>query len=238
MEEVNILEESGLTLAESKIYFALIDLGTTQIGDIISATKLSPSAVHNSLKSLQEKGLVGSILRGKVKQYNSADPKVLLRLMDEKRKKVEELVPKLIVKRKKESSEYAEIYEGYNGLATAFSESLEFCTPGSEVIYFAASAKYRNEKMEMFYRSLNLKLKERKISSKGLHPIQDKGMIKNTDIIQVKFIEQILPPDMTIIKDRIIMVRWGDEPRAVLIKSEQIADQYRRMWHTLWDKTK
>ena len=57
-----LFKEIGFTEREIKVYFALIELGTSTVGPISKKTKLQPAKVYETIDKLKEKGLVSYIV--------------------------------------------------------------------------------------------------------------------------------------------------------------------------------
>lgn len=134
-----ILEDIGLTNAQIKVYIALLELGETTSGPILKRSELQNSVVYNALNQLIKHGLVTFILKGKRKHFSAADPKNLITFVEDKKEKIQNLVPQLIakqalVKKKQE----AQVFVGWKGVYNAFNYILETLPKGSEYIGFAA----------------------------------------------------------------------------------------------------
>ena len=113
----SVLEELGLSNAEAKIYLALLGLGSSKTGDIIDRTKLQSSTVYHVLGSLVEKGLVSYVLKGKIKFYQAEDPNSFLLFLEEKKRKLNEILPELRRKeRLSKQKQTAKVYEGLKGV--------------------------------------------------------------------------------------------------------------------------
>ena len=57
------LEKLGLSKAEIKVYLTLLELGSTQSGRIVRETDFRKSTVYESIRRLQEKGLVSHVIK-------------------------------------------------------------------------------------------------------------------------------------------------------------------------------
>lgn len=86
------LQELGLTKNDACVYQALLELGLTQAGAIIKATKLHRMLVYNALESLTNQGLATAVHKNKVRLFQPTDPGVLL----ERTKQTHELAKALI----------------------------------------------------------------------------------------------------------------------------------------------
>ena len=117
--DASILEDLGLSKGEIKVYLTLLELGTTKVDQIIEKSGMASSAVHNSINTLIDKGLISYIKKGKIKFYQAVPPKQLIDFIEEKKKKVLEILPELEMKQKlaKEKQE-TEIFEGIKGITT------------------------------------------------------------------------------------------------------------------------
>lgn len=92
MNTRQVLQELGLTKNDAAVYQALLELGLVQAGSIIKLTKLHRMLVYNALQSLADQGLVTSIEKNNIKQFQAADPILLL----ERTRKVHDLAKALI----------------------------------------------------------------------------------------------------------------------------------------------
>src|SRR3989344_5175574 len=93
--DLRILEDLGLSTAEAKIYVALLEQGQSKTGRIIDVTKLQSSTVYHVLGSLIEKGIVSSIHKGKIKYYQAEKPESLLAFLEDKKRKLSDILPEL-----------------------------------------------------------------------------------------------------------------------------------------------
>ncbi|GAH58434.1 unnamed protein product, partial [marine sediment metagenome] len=80
-----ILESIGLTKNQALVYLSLLKLGSTTAQNIIKESGLHRSRVYDSLEMLQQKGLVGSVLKDFKQYFQAVPPKKLMDYLDEKR---------------------------------------------------------------------------------------------------------------------------------------------------------
>ena len=95
-----VLQEAGLNKRESICYTALLELGSSRIGAIIEKTGIRASKICEILNKLINRGLASYIIISKIKHYQASDPKILLNNINEKKKKIEEILPQLLLKQK------------------------------------------------------------------------------------------------------------------------------------------
>ena len=100
--DTSILEDIGLTNAQIKVYLTLLELGETTSGPLIKKSALQNSVVYNALNQLIDSGLVTFVSKGKRKYFSSTNPKNLIKFVEDKKEKIEELVPQLLAKQQTE----------------------------------------------------------------------------------------------------------------------------------------
>ncbi len=129
---VELLESIGMTKAEIKVYFALLELGSSTTGPIVEKSGVSSSKIYEILEKLMQKGLASFVIEAGMKYYEAAQPSRLLDYMKEKeeavtkqRKELETIIPVLELKQKyaKHQSE-ATIFRGLKGVKTAYEDIL------------------------------------------------------------------------------------------------------------------
>jgi len=133
--DISTLQELGLTRNEIKIYLALLKLGPTTTGALIKETGIANSRVYEALRTLTEKGIVSYVIHAQGKTFSAEDPKVLVENLNEKKKKLERIMPQLeALKKVSEKEKKSAIYEGYNGFKNALEIILRECTSKDEVL--------------------------------------------------------------------------------------------------------
>ena len=102
-----LLRQIGLTDGEIKIYFALLDKGSSKTGELSKNSGVHTSKVYPILDKLIQKGLASYIIENNVRYYQATDPKQLIeymrqkkRAIDEQEKEIEKLIPEILLKQK------------------------------------------------------------------------------------------------------------------------------------------
>ena len=135
----SVLEDIGLTHAQSLVYLALLELGESTSGPIIEKSRLQNSVVYNALHQLIEQGLVTFILEGKRKIFSALGPSVLARMLDEKKEKLHHILPELKERQKLGAlKQEARVFKGWKGVHAAFMTIINTLPRGAEYIGFAA----------------------------------------------------------------------------------------------------
>ena len=119
--DVEILEDFGLTRSEINVYLTILELGSSGAKAIVNKSELQSSVVYRALDSLAEKGLIGFIMVGKRKIYQSINPEHFLNYINEKKEQFKAILPEL--KKKQllaQKIEGATVYNGIRGLKEVY----------------------------------------------------------------------------------------------------------------------
>ncbi len=104
------LQELGLNKRESICYSSLLELGSSRVGDIIKKTGIPSSKIYEILDKLIKRGFVTYVIKNNVKHFQASDPKTLLNYIEERKRKIEEIMPQLLLKQKLSKKQSVEIF--------------------------------------------------------------------------------------------------------------------------------
>ncbi len=111
-----ILEELGLSQNEAKIYESLLEIGENTVSELSNRSKIHRRNIYDSMNRLIEKGLVFQVVGRGDKLYRPVEPNKLMELVDEKRMRLDKIMPELIDTYEKQPHlEAAYIYKGLEG---------------------------------------------------------------------------------------------------------------------------
>jgi len=234
----SILEDIGLTNAEIKIYLALLEISPATAGPILKKTQLQNSVVHLNLGKLIEKGLVTYITKGKRRHYQVKDLRSILRFIDEKKEKLEKLLPELLAKQTQVEKQEAEIFEGLQGLKTMAYQFIEDAQSGDEYLYFSFYCKNPDDFNEVyeFYKEFEKDRLRFGLRLKGIVPknIQEKYVGRKKQYL--RFVDIPTLNNISIFRNKIFMTPWEDRQLSFLITSQQLADNFRQYFYSIWNQ--
>lgn len=243
------LKQIGLTEGEIKVYLALLELGSTTTGKITKISNISGSKVYEVLERLMNKGLVNSIIKNNVKHFEAASPERILDYLDEKEKNIEKekreiqkIIPKLILKQEAVKKSEAKIFTGWEGIKTANEDIIQTLKRGEEwlsmglteqpeswEIYFTKRQKLRAKKGIIHKHLINEKYKTLYKKRKRLPNTEFRFLPKELE----------MPTSTEIYKDKVlIFVLVKENPMAVMIESEEIAESFRKYFYVIWKQAK
>lgn len=248
-----VLEELGFTKGEIKVYFALLDIGNTTSGPIISKSKVARSKVYEILEKLEEKGLVTESIKENTRYFQASSPKRILDYIKEKEKKLKEkennfrdLLPHLIEKQRiiPEKQE-VKIYVGIEGQITFYKEMLEKLNKGDEyLVVTMGNEQWNNENYNLFIKNLHQKRIEKGLhvkvlfnSSKGKFN-EENSFLNNPPYFEMRQLNLNLPSSLLIVKDTVSITSWGEKIRNFVITCQDVADQYKLFFHDMWKQAK
>ncbi|MFH1541099.1 MAG: helix-turn-helix domain-containing protein [Elusimicrobiota bacterium] len=246
----NVLREIGLTEGEIRVYKALAILGKSSSGGIMKKSGISSSKIYLILEKLIQKGLVSFILENNVKKFQVTNPKSVLDYIDNKKtdlektkKDFEEIIPQINSVIGKHDNEYAQVYRGFRGIKTVFNNSLEEMESGEEYGFFGVSNEEMNNKRVLnFFQNHHRKRVLKKVRVKGIVDNSLREFYEKRDVLgkfsAIRFHNLTMPIGMTIGKNRIIMVIWGDEDIAYEIVSKRIVERYKAFFDDMWKKAR
>jgi sugar-specific transcriptional regulator TrmB len=240
--DTSILEDIGLTNAEIKVYLALLELGSNTAGPVIKKTGLQNSVVHLTLGKLLEKGFISYVKIGKVKHYKAIDPKSVVDFIEEKKKKFEKILPELLVMQKKEVTQEAEIYLGFNGFKAMHYEFIKDAKKGEDYLYFAFdpgdNPKFDYDKVFIFYKEFEKVRLQKGLELKGIAPVAIKDHFAGRSLKNVLFVDFPTASSISIFRDRVMLTPWEENQVSFLIHSQQLAQSFRRHFYSIWNKYK
>lgn len=83
------LQELGLAEKESRVYLAALELGSASVQDIAHKAGVNRPTTYVQIEFLAKKGLMSSFIRGKKRYFNAESPEQLMRILDKKKKEIE-----------------------------------------------------------------------------------------------------------------------------------------------------
>ena len=239
MEE-EIFRDLGFSERETKVYLALLELGSTTVGPIAAKTRMQHSKVYQTLEKLIDRGLVSFIIKSKTKYFQAQNPKQIMNLIKEKERKFSEILPTLQQKQQfSKEPQQATVYEGYKAIKAMFDSILEEMGKSSYYYVFAFKEEYLSSEIaSRFLRNIHLKLSEKGIDDRLIAHISIKKDFKKnySDIknIKFRFLNMNFPLGLMIIDNRVINWTWGERPTAIEIVSKQITEQYKKFFLEMW----
>lgn len=227
------LQELGLNKRESICYTALLELGSSKTGAIVKKTGIPSSKIYEILDRLINRGLVSYVKIGKIKHYQASDPKTLLNYIDEKKRKIEEILPQLLLKQKLSTKQSVEMFEGQKALFSLFTNLIKDAKANEQYLIFSINEENKNDAVNLFFKNLAVRRKEKKLDVRLLKNIKHYKKEKHTKL-KLKYTEFNLPQGITIFRNTVVILSWVESSIAIKIESETISNQLREFFLGQW----
>lgn len=249
-ELTQILTTLNLTNAEIKIYFSLLNLGKSKVGQIITDSQLSPSKVHNSLNKLIELGIISYIKQNNINYYTLSDKSNIKNLLEiqkskisQQEKSIDSLFKNLNFEKTLIEKENAEIFTGFNGIKIAFEKlysTPDNQTSNTESLFFNKIEESNLAIINRFFKYLESYDKFRNINHKGICSklYEPLFKIKKNPNIQIKYTNSPILSSTNIFSNKILLVSWSKNPIAFLITSRNISTSFRKLFYEIWNSLK
>ena len=245
-----LLEDIGLTKGEITVYLTLLRLGETTTGRIIEDAQISSGKIYEILEKLIRKGLASFIIKEKTKYFSAASPSRIIdylhekeQELDDKEQQLHKELPSLLALAKagkKEKEHETTLFKGMKGMQTAIFEALEKMDAGDEVLAMGIRSSKEAWYNAMWQRWHRERM-QKKIVCKAL--FSDKGTpyyhaFKKIKFTQVRVLEGITPSAIDVMKNRVLIFTYGEEPSCLVINNSEVAQSFTTFFHTLWNISK
>lgn len=241
-----ILEDAGLTKNEIAVYKTLLQIGSTTAGPLTRKSGIHRSRVYESLNRLIDKGLVSYKIKANRKYFQAQNPETLIDFIEEKKQKVESIIPELkSLQKEKVEKQEANVFEGYKGLKSVFENALHQCKKGDEILVFGARAgqDVSSETWDAFFKSFTKRRIEKRVKYKIIfnEDLRKSEIVKEfqkSKLTEVRFISQKTPAGINIHRDNVAIIVWKKKPHAFLITSKEVNESFREYFKVLWRQAK
>ncbi|MBW2963305.1 hypothetical protein KY306_00845 [Candidatus Woesearchaeota archaeon] len=235
------LELLGLSVNESKVYRALVKLGSASVSEVAAKTKVHRVNVYDALRRLEEKGLVSSVIKAEKNYFEAASPeqlKLILKNKEEELDQVKKEIPFLLEEYKlKKVKQEVHHYKGKRGLITIYENMFRTLKPGG-TIYSIGTTGVMRDILKFYIADFNRKRVKNKIHLKSLYYQRAKGKTvfpkQERKFIPAGF--GFLPVTTYIYGDRVAILSF-DELLGIEIISKGISKSYMQYFNWLWNES-
>jgi len=227
------LKSAGLTVNESKIYLTLLDLGPSLAGQIARKSGMHRRSVYDTTEMLIAKGLIGYITKNNRRLFSATSPKRLLELIKEKENNLQAVVTDLEKKYEKtKEKDETLFFKGIDGLKSVFESQLE----EKEILILGAN-EHASDILKFYFNWYNKKRIKKKIKTKVITTNKNLTRMKN---VEMKFLPKKYenPVAINIYGDKTAIIHWSKNPQAIVIKSKEITNGYKKYFDVMWKVAK
>lgn len=246
----NLLIRAGLTEGEIKVYLALLKLGLTTSGPIVTKSGIAKSMVYPVLEKLIHKGLVSYIIKEKTKYFQASDPEKIIDFIEEREKSLNETkdevkksLPELELMMKLAKKSEATIYLGNKGLRTAYEKVYKKLKRG-ECSYFLGVPAYQPEEQHIYWKKDHMRrikagLKMKALLNRGTDPKVLKNRNSYQDMDARYMPTDIKTPALFLTyKDTTVIMLQSPTVIAVEIVNQDITDSFQAYFDEFWKRSR
>ncbi|HYD03443.1 MAG TPA: helix-turn-helix domain-containing protein [Alphaproteobacteria bacterium] len=239
------LENIGLSKNESKLYQALLELNETTTGPIIKRTNLHGSKVYEGLERLQQKGLVTFVIKENIRYFRAVDPHKIIDYLEEKKKEIEDqeknirtIIPMLSAIKGNTDTTHTEVYQGWKGMETVYSEMRRTLT-SKDINYVIGASKGENEEQaRLFFQKHVRGLAQKKIKQRIIYHKSAKGNIEESynypKLFEIKYMKDTSPTEINIWRDNVMIIILSRNPTVIRIKNKNLAESFVNYFEVIW----
>lgn len=239
---IETLTDLGLDEKEARVYMASLSLGPATVLAIAKSAGVKRTTVYSVVESLKKKGLVIIEVRGFKKFYTPQPPSRLEVLLAEKRKVLQNSMPKLLELYGLEGSSTGSIkhYEGLEAVKSVYAKLISTVKPKEDYLVIANS--------EDWYRA-DPKYFEKFSRDRAKLPIKLRMLLQDSPIARkMKGLEKfyngkvkILPANtkfasnVVIIPEMVVIHQLVPPIMAIVIENPIISKSFKEMFDIMWD---
>ncbi len=235
------LKELGLLDSEISVYESLIRKGSASAGTIAKNTGLNRVSVYKALDKLAKRGLVNEVIKTKKMFFEPASPKILNKIVKEKKDKLED-INKEIKSLKKSYNRVLEetratIHKGVESVKALWEELLDDLEEGEEWLILGAPKSA--DILAGYFKEFNKKRAKKKTRMKIIYNRDARELLKDRikqPLTEVRTMpkEYITPVSLEVVRDCVLIVFYEPDIMAFCIKSGKAADSFKQYFKLLW----
>lgn len=235
------LKQLGLSDAEVRTYVATLELGLSQSSKIAKKIGLPRTTTYDVLRSLEQKGLAGHVIKSGVMYFEAASPEKLISILKERQEKIAQLVPNLMALRHSAIEKpNVEVYEGREGLKTIIDDFITTKKPMLAI----SSTKGLTEKLVFYFPTYIKRRAEAKIPIKVITERSEqtiemarKGKEEHREM---RFIDKQyeLPNAIFIYGEKVAIIDLEKNLSGVILQNPEINKTFRTIFDLMWNIAK
>ncbi|MCK5474166.1 MAG: helix-turn-helix domain-containing protein [Candidatus Aenigmarchaeota archaeon] len=229
------LKKMGLSDNETKIYFTLLELGSSKAGRLSKESRINRTTTYDALKRLLEKGLINYVIKENRKWFEAAPPERLKEYLKEKEEELEKIMPMLkkIHSSPKEKHNVT-LYYGYKGVKTVF---MNIIREGKDNDVFGDEGQL-SKKRPAFAKYFANWQDKNKIRTRLLSGLKTPEAYSKGTTYRYLPLPTLSPVATNIYGNKIAIIIWTDTPEAIIIENKAAAESYRNYFEFLWKSAK
>ncbi|MCL5411057.1 MAG: hypothetical protein M1324_04435 [Patescibacteria group bacterium] len=239
MKMQETLQQLGLSPFDSELYLALLRQGESPVGKLIEQTGSHRELVYGGLRRLEQEGLIQSVEKKKIKHYQAFEPDILVRKIQVQAELAKNALPEL-KKIHNQTPLTVKIFEGPEGfeeiqrdIQASLKDSDEYYVIGGSGgdWYSVTQEFYMKYRKQSLNRGITLKSVTYNGEAEGIAEKEPDGFC----VVRVLPESFPAPSATKVYADKVIIQVFGEQPIAIMIRSEAVSKAYKNYFRTLWN---
>ena len=240
MSDINTtIQNLGLNDKETKIYLALLELGSGTIQEIAKESGVKRTNIYNFIGSMKDKGIISEVIEDDKIILVPENPDVLVKRAEKNYQEIKQALPELMgIFNLPGNKPKVLFYEGEEGIKRGYGNILE---TGETVYGFSDYEKMLQTLSEEWWWKFPEKRKEKKIffycvaknGPRGKEvKKQDKKHLRETRL----FDDLQLDTEINVYGNKVMLVSFRRPYAVVIIEDRAIAMSLKSIWQGWWNK--
>lgn len=238
------LIDFGLSEYEAMVYLASLALGPSTVNKIAKRSGVKRTTVYPVVEGLKHKGIMNIEMKGLKKSYVAEKPERLKVIIEQKKEKLESMLPELTaIQNLKENESFIKYYEGAKGIKTVYDSIHDGLKPGDEYLVISNAEKLLAMDPPYF---TSLIEKRVKLNLKTRLLVQDNEVGRYYKKIEknVRQETKILDKDinieanLVILPNKLVITQVVNPMICIVIENKSIVEMQRQQFNIIWNSLK
>lgn len=236
MDVPQALQTIGLNEKETATYLACLELGQDGVARIARKANIKRPTAYLVLESLQKRGLIHSVVKGKRTLYGAEEPTKLLGIIAEKDRALRTILPYLeAINNRKVEKPGIRFYEGKAGVLRIYEEIFR----GKEIRLWGSLNILPKEFHPILESFVEKQKKERpKIFDLLTDTPADREYARRVarSGYEIRFFPKDLyiGTDSAVFDNKFAFMAFAPEPHGFIVEGEEMTKSFRSLWELAW----
>lgn len=240
--DTEVLGKIGLTKNESKLYLALLEVGSGTASTLVKRTGFHRSYIYDILDKLIDLGLVSFTIKNNKKYFNAENPERILKILESRKqeineteRKINKILPELI-KRQGVAvwKQEAKIFVGKEGIKSILEDILKI---RKDFVAFGAEGKFKGL-FRWYFDNWQIKRTKLKLKYKIIYNNKLKGRrpVRKQKLVETKFLPEKydFPATTIIYGDNVGIIIWDVNPIGFVLESKEVVKSFMNYFNLIW----
>ncbi len=226
------IRDFGLNERETEVYITLVKIKEGTAPRISKLTRINKSTVYLELDNLIEMGLASCVVKNNTKYFKAANPNKFLDILDHKKDKIKEIIPKLNLLSAFEKPNFV-VYEGKEGIKTSMQDIL---LENKDILVFGACGNIF-ETLKFYFPNLVKQFLKTNIKARYIVNAEQRKFESAIpkEKREIKYLDIKSKVATIIYGNKVAIQSFNDNIFVVSMEDANLAESYRNYFEFLWD---